>query len=250
MNKIAKNNNLQIVNISKSYGERKILSKVNLHINRGEITGLLGPNGAGKTTCFYIIAGLIRADRGEIILNGTNVTSFSMYQRSRMGLSYLPQEPSIFRGLTVAENIMAVLEFTEDRRSARQDRLHQILEIFKLSHLHSVLSTSLSGGERRRLEIARSIASKPQYMLLDEPFAGVDPVSIDDICELMNLLKEQNIGVLITDHNVRETLKVVDRAYIVHNGEIIKQGDADTIVKDEMVRKVYLGSGFNFYENN
>ncbi|WP_241208585.1 LPS export ABC transporter ATP-binding protein [Rickettsiales endosymbiont of Stachyamoeba lipophora] len=230
--------------LQKYYGNRKILENINLELAPGEVVGLLGPNGAGKTTCFYIIAGLIKADQGEVYIGNYNVTELAMYQRSRLGLGYLPQESSIFRGLTVEENIRAVLEITEKSESERKFKLKSILDEFKLKHLASVLATSLSGGERRRLEIARALAANPSFILLDEPFAGVDPVAVGDLRNLIFMLKKAGIGVLITDHNVRETLDIVDRAYIVYDGVILKHGQANEIIEDETVRKVYLGENF------
>ncbi len=231
-------------NLGKSYGGRPVLRDVSLHLKRGEVVGLLGPNGAGKTSCFYILAGLLGADYGSVTLDGVDVTDAPMYQRGRAGLGYLPQENSTFRGLTVEQNIMAVLESIEKRPLKRKEILTSLLAEFSISHLRHSPSVTLSGGERRRLEIARSLAAGPEYILLDEPLAGVDPVSIGDITDLVLQLKNKGIGVLITDHNVRETLGIVDRAYILHGGKILCEGTPNKIVQDEHVRKVYLGKSF------
>jgi len=206
--------------------------------------GLLGPNGAGKTTCFYMVTGLIPVDQGRIEIDGFDITGMPMYRRARLGIGYLPQEASIFRGLSVEDNIRAVLEIVERNRSERERILDELLEEFHIAHLRKSPSMALSGGERRRLEIARALASRPHYMLLDEPFAGVDPIAVADIQQLVRHLTTRGIGVLITDHNVRETLKLIDRAYIIHNGEILKHGSADDIIADADVRRLYLGEEF------
>ena len=235
---------LEARNIGKTYDGRPVLRDVSLHLKRGEVVGLLGPNGAGKTSCFYIIAGLVNADYGSVILDGVDITDAPMYQRSRAGLGYLPQENSIFRGLSVEQNIMAVLETIEKDSFERKSILTSLLAEFSITHLRYSPAITLSGGERRRLEIARALAAGPQYILLDEPLAGVDPVSVGEIADLVRQLKEKGIGVLITDHNARETLGLVDRAYILHDGKILREGTADDIVNDEMVRRFYLGDSF------
>ena len=235
---------LRIENIGKRYKKHPVLRNVSLHVQRGEAIGLLGPNGAGKTTCFYIVSGLTHADSGQIFLDGEEITTLPMYRRARLGIGYLPQEPSIFRGLTVEENILAVLETLESDPRQRKSELNSLLEEFSISHLRDSSAVSLSGGERRRLEIARALASHPHFILLDEPLAGIDPVAVNDIRELILHLKERGIGVLITDHNVRETLALVDRAYILHDGLVISQGAPADIVQDEEVRRVYLGKRF------
>ena len=235
---------LRIENIGKRYKKHPVLRNVSLHVQRGEAIGLLGPNGAGKTTCFYIVSGLTHADSGQIFLDGEEITTLPMYRRARLGIGYLPQEPSIFRGLTVEENILAVLETLESDPRQRKSELNSLLEEFSISHLRDSSAVSLSGGERRRLEIARALASHPHFILLDEPLAGIDPVAVSDIRELILHLKERGIGVLITDHNVRETLALVDRAYILHDGLVISQGAPADIVQDEEVRRVYLGKRF------
>lgn len=236
---------LEIIGIGKKYDKRLVLRKASLKLSKGEIVGLLGPNGAGKTTCFYIVTGLIKPDYGKIVLNGSDITALPMYRRAQLGIGYLPQESSIFRGLTVEENIMAVLELIEPVASEREKQLEELLAEFSITHLRNILSINLSGGERRRLEIARAIAAKPEYILLDEPLAGIDPIAIADIKNLIHHLKDRNIGVLITDHNVRETLDIVDRTYIIYDGEVLIEGSKEEIINHEVVRKVYLGEGFN-----
>ena len=231
--------------LSKAYKKRRVVDGVSLGLRRGEAVGLLGPNGAGKTTCFYMITGLVPVDEGEIRIDGYDVTSMPMYRRARLGLGYLPQEASIFRGLSVEENIRAVLEIVEPDKQARKRKLDDLLEEFGIDHLRSAPSISLSGGERRRLEIARSLASDPTFMLLDEPFAGVDPIAVSDIQALVRHLTSRGIGVLITDHNVRETLKLIDRAYIIHGGKVLTHGLPQEIVADADVRRLYLGEGFS-----
>ncbi|MBX3568226.1 MAG: LPS export ABC transporter ATP-binding protein [Rhizobiaceae bacterium] len=228
----------------KSYKARRVVNGVSLGVRAGEAVGLLGPNGAGKTTCFYMVTGLVPVDQGRIEIDGFDITAMPMYRRARLGIGYLPQEASIFRGLSVEDNIRAVLEVVEKSRKARELALDELLEEFHIGHLRKSPSMALSGGERRRLEIARALASRPQYMLLDEPFAGVDPIAVADIQQLVRHLTTRGIGVLVTDHNVRETLKLIDRAYIIHNGEILKHGTAEDIIADTDVRRLYLGEGF------
>jgi lipopolysaccharide export system ATP-binding protein len=235
---------LEVRSIAKSYDKRAVLHDVSLHVERGEVVGLLGPNGAGKTTSFYSVMGLVRPDAGRIFLDGRDITNLPMYRRAILGLGYLPQETSIFRGLTVEQNILAVLEVEEPDRTAREARLEQLLEEFGLTHLRSSPAMALSWGERRRCEIARSLAAEPSIMLLDEPFAGIDPISISDIRELVIELKQRDIGVLITDHNVRETLKLIDRAYIIHAGQVLTHGRPDEIIANQDVRRLYLGDQF------
>jgi lipopolysaccharide export system ATP-binding protein len=235
---------LEVRSIAKSYDKRAVLHDVSLHVERGEVVGLLGPNGAGKTTSFYSVMGLVRPDAGRIFLDGRDITQLPMYRRAILGLGYLPQETSIFRGLTVEQNIMAVLEVDEPVPDARADRLEQLLREFGLTHLRDSPAMALSGGERRRCEIARSLAAEPSIMLLDEPFAGIDPISIADIRELVKELKQRDIGVLITDHNVRETLDIVDRACIIYDGQVLFEGTPQALVADENVRRLYLGESF------
>ena len=242
---VTDNEGLVAENLGKRFKKRPVLRGVSLTVNRGEIVGLLGPNGAGKTTCFYIITGLIAADYGSIRLDGVDITDQPMYRRARLGLGYLPQEPSIFRGLTVEQNIRAVLEISEKDREARQAALDDLLAEFSITHLRRTPALALSGGERRRVEIARALAARPNFILLDEPFAGIDPIAVNDIRDLVLHLKERGIGVLITDHNVRETLELVDRAYILHDGMVLRQGRPSEIVADEAVRRVYLGERFS-----
>jgi lipopolysaccharide export system ATP-binding protein len=242
---IADNRGLEALKIGKRFKKRPVLRDVSVHVQRGEVVGLLGPNGAGKTTCFYIITGLIAADVGSVRLDGVDVTKLPMYQRARMGVGYLPQEASIFRGLTVADNIRAVLEIVEPLPERRDTMLDDLLAEFSISHLRHAPSLALSGGERRRVEIARALASKPQFMLLDEPLAGIDPIAVGDIRDLVLHLKDRGIGVLITDHNVRETLGIVDRAYILHDGCVLMEGSPSDIVAHEDVRRVYLGERFS-----
>jgi lipopolysaccharide export system ATP-binding protein len=235
---------LAVVSIGKSYDKRVVLRDVSLSVNRGEVVGLLGPNGAGKTTCFYSIMGLAAPDQGRILLDGVDITRLPMYRRAALGLGYLPQETSIFRGLTVEDNISAVLEVSEPDPDARSARLEQLLAEFNIGRLRSSSAMSLSGGERRRCEIARALAAQPSIMLLDEPFAGIDPISISDIRTLVSHLADRDIGVLITDHNVRETLEIVDRACIIYDGRVLFEGTPEALVKDETVRQVYLGEDF------
>ena len=235
---------LEVRSIAKSYDRRAVLHDVSLHVARGEVVGLLGPNGAGKTTSFYSVMGLVRPDSGRIFLDGRDITHLPMYRRAILGLGYLPQETSIFRGMTVEQNILAVLEVGEPDRDAREARLEKLLGEFGLTHLRASPAMSLSGGERRRCEIARSLAADPTIMLLDEPFAGIDPISISDIRELVRELKQRDIGVLITDHNVRETLDIVDRACIIYDGQVLFEGTPQALVADENVRRLYLGESF------
>lgn len=235
---------LRVRGIAKTYRKRPVVRGVDLDLKQGEAVGLLGPNGAGKTTTFYMITGLVQPDAGEISIDGRDVTHLPMYRRARLGLGYLPQEASIFRGLSVEKNILAVLELTTPDRDARHSRLDELLEEFSVTRLRGAPATSLSGGERRRVEIARCLASNPSFVLLDEPFAGVDPIAVSDIVDLVKHLKNRDIGVLITDHNVRETLEIVDRAYILHDGQVLMNGAPDDVVKDPNVRRVYLGEGF------
>ncbi len=235
---------LSVVSLRKSYRKRLVLRDVSLHLDRGEVVALLGPNGSGKTTCFYSIAGLVSPDAGQVRIDGVDVTGLPMYRRARLGIGYLPQEASIFRGLTVEQNIMAVLEITCDDPHRRRERLEELLGDFAIAHLRQAPALALSGGERRRVEIARCLAAEPKYLLLDEPFAGVDPIAVAEIRSLVGHLKERGIGVLITDHNVRETLEIVDRAYILHDGQVLMSGRTDEVVQDENVRRVYLGENF------
>jgi len=235
---------LKITNLRKSYRRRPVIRDVSMSLDRGEVVALLGPNGSGKTTCFYAIAGLVAPEGGKVILDGQDITYLPMYRRAKAGIGYLPQEMSIFRGLTVEENINAILEITEKDRHKRHERLEELLSEFSITHLRAAPALSLSGGERRRAEIARCLASNPRYLLLDEPFAGVDPIAVAEIRALVSDLKTRGLGVLITDHNVRETLEIVDRAYILHDGTVLMSGTADEVVRDENVRRVYLGHSF------
>ncbi|MFT3974820.1 MAG: LPS export ABC transporter ATP-binding protein [Amaricoccus sp.] len=235
---------LVVRNLAKSYRSRPVLRDVSLELSRGEVAALLGPNGAGKTTCFYAIAGLVPPDRGTILVDGVDVTWLPMYRRAKLGIGYLPQEASIFRGMTVADNIRSILELTIPDTEKRREMLDELLGEFSITHLRRAQAVSLSGGERRRVEIARCLAAQPNYVLLDEPFAGVDPLAVADIRGLVRHLTERGIGVLITDHNVRETLDIVDRAYILHDGAVLMSGTPDEVVRDDTVRKVYLGEGF------
>tara|TARA_B100000767_G_scaffold52524_1_gene47989 strand:+ start:260 stop:1018 length:759 start_codon:yes stop_codon:yes gene_type:complete len=235
---------LATVSLRKSYRKRLVIRDVSIHLNPGEIVALLGPNGSGKTTCFYSIAGLVVPEGGQVILNGRDVTRLPMYRRARLGIGYLPQESSIFRGMNVEKNILAVLELTKLDKKSRHDRLEELLSEFSIDHLRQTPALALSGGERRRVEIARCLAANPKYLLLDEPFAGIDPVAVGEIRELVSALKKRGIGVLITDHNVRETLEIVDRAYILHDGKVLMSGTTSEIINDENVRRVYLGENF------
>jgi lipopolysaccharide export system ATP-binding protein len=242
---VADNAGLVARKLGKSYHGRPVLRDVSLSLRRGEAVGLLGPNGAGKTTCFYMITGLIVPDYGSIELDGSDVTSLPMYRRARLGIGYLPQEASIFRGLSVENNIRAVLEVVQPDRDVREQMLDELLAEFSISHLRRTPAVALSGGERRRVEIARALASQPNFILLDEPFAGIDPIAVNDIRELVGHLRERRIGVLITDHNVRETLDIVDRAYILHDGMVLMEGAPSEIVAHKDVRRVYLGDRFS-----
>lgn len=230
--------------LAKTFGKRPVVRDVSISLQRGEVVGLLGPNGAGKTTCFYMIMGLIPTDGGSISIDGANVTTLPMYQRARLGLGYLPQEASIFRGMTVEENIMAVVELVVRDRDERHAQVDALLAELNITHLREQSATSLSGGERRRVEIARALASKPSFMLLDEPFTGIDPLSVADISDLVGYLKNRGLGVLITDHQVRETLQIVDRASIIYEGSVLFEGTPDAVLQSEEVRRVYLGERF------
>jgi lipopolysaccharide export system ATP-binding protein len=236
---------LSAYHLQKSYGRRKVVDNVSLFVKQGEVVGLLGANGAGKTTTFYMTVGLEKAEKGKIFLNGRDVTGLPMYLRARLGLGYLPQEPSIFRKMSAEQNILAVLETMKMTRSERFARLEELLEEFGISHVRKTRGDALSGGERRRVEIARCLATEPQYILLDEPFAGIDPIAIDDIREIILYLKNQGIGILITDHNVRETLGITDRAYIMAEGKILRSGLPQELVEDAEVRRLYLGERFS-----
>ena len=235
---------LEVSNLKKNYGNKVVLKDISLTLSRGEAVGLLGPNGAGKTTLFYTIVGLIKADSGNVFLGDNDITNLPMYLRARMGIGYLPQENSIFRGMTVEENILSVLEIVEKNKKQQIKKLRGLLEEFSIEHIRKSPALALSGGERRRVEIARTLACNPSFVLLDEPFAGVDPIAVNDIMEMVKYLKNKEIGVLITDHNVRETLKIVDRAYIVYDGKILTSGTPELITEHEEVRKVYLGENF------
>ena len=238
-------NKLSIKKISKSYDSKKVVSNVSIEVCTGEVIGLLGPNGAGKTTCFYMITGLISPETGSINLNKKNITNLTIDQRANLGLGYLAQEPSIFRGLSVSDNIFSILEQRSDiDKKEKEEKLSYLLEKFNISHIKNTMGISLSGGERRRAEIARALASDPKFILLDEPFAGIDPISVIDIQEIIKDLKENKIGILITDHNVRETLNVCDRSYILNDSKIIAEGNSEDILKDDKVKKVYLGEKF------
>jgi lipopolysaccharide export system ATP-binding protein len=235
---------LKVINLRKSYRKRMVIRDVSLELGRGEVVALLGPNGSGKTTCFYAIAGLVTPEAGNVIVDGRDITALPMYRRAKLGIGYLPQEMSIFRGLNVEDNILAILEIAEPDRTRRRERLEELLSEFSIEHLRRAPAMTLSGGERRRAEIARCLAADPKYVLLDEPFAGVDPIAVGEIRHLTADLKNRGIGVLITDHNVQETLQIVDRAYILHDGKILMSGTTDEVVRDENVRRVYLGSSF------
>ncbi len=236
---------LNVLGIGKSYNGRPVLRDISLSVHRGEVVGLLGPNGAGKTTCFYSITGLIAPDHGRVELDGQDITHMPMYRRARLGIGYLPQETSIFRGMTVEENIRAVLEVVEPDRALRNAMLDELLDEFSITHLRNTPALALSGGERRRCEIARALAARPKFILLDEPFAGIDPIAIADIRELTAHLKDRGIGVLITDHNVRETLDIIDRAFISYDGHVLFEGNAEAVLASEEVRRVYLGDSFS-----
>ncbi|MBE0413071.1 LPS export ABC transporter ATP-binding protein [Yoonia sp.] len=235
---------LRIINLRKSYRKRPVIRDVSITLGRGEVVALLGPNGSGKTTCFYAIAGLITPEGGHVIIDGRDVTGLPMYRRAKLGIGYLPQEMSIFRGLSVEDNILAILEIAERDRMRRRERLEELLSEFSIEHLRRAPALALSGGERRRVEIARCLAAGPKYVLLDEPFAGVDPIAVGEIRHLVADLKNRGIGVLITDHNVQETLQIVDRAYILHDGMVLMSGTTQEVIQDENVRRVYLGDSF------
>ena len=241
---VASNTGLVALNLGKAFKKRPVLRDVSLAVQRGEVVGLLGPNGAGKTTCFYLITGLVPVDSGTIKIDGHDVTRLPMYRRARMGVGYLPQEASIFRGMTVEENLRAVIELTEPVAERREALVDDLLAEFSITHLRRTRALTLSGGERRRVEIARALATRPVFMLLDEPLAGIDPIAVNDIRGLVKHLKERGIGVLLTDHNVRETLDLVDRAYILHDGQVLMEGTAEEIVGNKDVRRVYLGERF------
>lgn len=239
-------NTLRALHLSKKYKRRHVVKDVSMHISRGEVVGLLGPNGAGKTTSFYMMVGLIAADGGNILLDNNDITKLSVHARAQLGLSYLPQEASIFRKLTVAQNIMAILELRKDLKKAdRQTALENLLEEFRITHIRDSLGMSLSGGERRRAEIARALATAPKFILLDEPFAGIDPISVLDVKRIINHLRKRGMGILITDHNVRDTLNICERAYIVNEGRIICEGNPEAILMNDEVRAVYLGEEFD-----
>ena len=245
MTNFSANSKLEVFNIGKRYKKRPVLRNVSLYVRRGEAVGLLGPNGAGKTTCFYCVTGLITPDYGDVHIDGQDITHLPMYRRARLGIGYLPQEASIFRTLSVEDNIKAVLEMVVDDESKRENMLEELLNEFSISHLRKSPALALSGGERRRLEIARALASQPNYILLDEPLAGIDPIAVGEIRNLVSQLKHRGLGVLITDHNVRETLDITDRAYILHGGTVLMEGKPAEIVANEEVRKVYLGDNFS-----
>lgn len=236
---------LEIRHLRKSYRNRPVIRDLSLELHRGEVVALLGPNGSGKTTSFYAVAGLVSAEGGSIIIDGRDVTNLPMYRRAKLGIGYLPQEMSIFRGMSVEDNISAILEISTRDHTTRRERLEELLTEFSIEHLRRAPALALSGGERRRVEIARCLAANPRYVLLDEPFAGVDPIAVGEIRALVGALKDRGLGVLITDHNVRETLGIVDRAYILHDGQVIMSGTADEVIKDENVRRVYLGQSFS-----
>ncbi|MES2556124.1 MAG: LPS export ABC transporter ATP-binding protein [Bacteroidota bacterium] len=231
-------------NIKKSYKGRGVVQGVSVEVNQGEIVGLLGPNGAGKTTSFYMMVGLVKPDEGQVFLDDTEITHYPMYKRSQLGIGYLPQEVSVFRKLSVEDNVMAILEMTDMTKPQRKERLEQLLEEFHLTHVRKNLGNRLSGGEKRRTEIARALATNPKFVLLDEPFAGVDPIAVEDIQGIVSDLRKKNIGILITDHNVQETLSITDRAYLLFEGKILTSGTAEELANNEQVRKVYLGQNF------
>jgi len=235
---------LSAKNIQKSYKGRQVVKGVSVEVNQGEIVGLLGPNGAGKTTSFYMIVGLVSPNAGQVFLDGKDITNLAMYKRAQLGLGYLPQKNSVFRKMSIEDNIMSVLELTKKTKAEREAKLEELISEFGLNHVRTNLGQSLSGGERRRTEIARALATEPKFVLLDEPFAGVDPIAVEDIQNIVAKLKRKNIGVLITDHNVQETLAITDRTYLLFEGKILKQGTAEDLAADEMVRKVYLGENF------
>lgn len=245
LNKNDTNSTLEVFNIGKKYKKRPVLRNVSLNVKRGEAVGLLGPNGAGKTTCFYCITGLITPDYGDVHVGGQDITNLPMYRRARMGIGYLPQEASIFRSLSVEDNIKAILELVVDDEAQQENMLEELLSEFSIAHIRKSPAVALSGGERRRLEIAKALASQPNFILLDEPLAGIDPIAVGEIRSLVSQLKHRGLGVLITDHNVRETLDIIDRAYILHGGTVLMEGTPDQIVSSKDVRKVYLGENFS-----
>ncbi|WP_270725410.1 LPS export ABC transporter ATP-binding protein [Shimia sp. Alg240-R146] len=235
---------LKVESLRKAYRKRVVIRDFSMKLNRGEVVGLLGPNGSGKTTTFYAVAGLLQPEGGRVVIDGVDATTLPMYRRAKLGIGYLPQEMSIFRGLSVEDNITAILDITQKDRHKRRERLEELLSEFSIEHLRRAPALALSGGERRRVEIARCLAADPKYLLLDEPFAGVDPISVGDIRHLVSDLRKRGIGVLITDHNVRETLEIVDRAYILHDGKVLMSGTPEEVVENENVRRVYLGDNF------
>ena len=235
---------LRAENLVKTYSQRKVVDQVSIKVNQGEIVGLLGPNGAGKTTTFYITVGLVTPNEGKVFLDDKDISNVAMYKRAKLGVGYLPQENSVFRTLSVEDNIKAILEFTQLNKTEQKEKLEELIEEFGLTHVRKTNGKLLSGGERRRTEIARALASDPKFILLDEPFAGIDPIAVEDIQQIVEKLKFKNIGILITDHNVQETLSITDRAYLLFEGRILKQGTAEELASDEQVRKVYLGQNF------
>ena len=239
-----KNNRLNAESLIKKYNNKNVVDGVSINVNKGEVVGLLGPNGAGKTTCFYMMVGLVKPNEGAVYLNNLNVTKLPMYKRAQLGLGYLAQEASVFRKMTVEDNLLSVLEMTKLSRKERQEKCESLLDEFGLQQVRKNMGGLLSGGERRRTEIARALATNPKFILLDEPFAGVDPIAVEDIQQIVATLKDKNIGILVTDHNVHETLKITDRAYLLFEGNILKQGTAEELAADEQVRKVYLGKNF------
>jgi lipopolysaccharide export system ATP-binding protein len=235
---------IRSVQLMKKYGQRQVVNNVSIEVRQGEIVGLLGPNGAGKTTTFYMTVGLVKPDTGTVFLDDADITQLPMYKRAQLGLGYLPQEPSVFRKLSVEDNILGVLQMTNLSKTQQTEKLEALLEEFRLTHVRKNMGDVLSGGERRRCEIARALATDPKFILLDEPFAGIDPIAVEDIQQIVSVLKHKNIGILITDHNVQETLSITDRAYLLFEGKILQQGTAEELASDEMVRKVYLGKNF------
>lgn len=235
---------LRTENLVKKYGRREVVNSVSIEVGQGEIVGLLGPNGAGKTTTFYMVVGFIKPNSGQVFLNDEDITNLAMYRRAQKGIGYLPQEPSVFRKLSVEDNLMAILELTSLKKAEQKDKMESLIDEFSLHKVRKNMGDSLSGGERRRTEIARALASDPKFILLDEPFAGIDPIAVEDIQFIVSKLREKNIGILITDHNVQETLSITDRAYLMFEGSILKAGSAEELAADEMVRKVYLGQNF------
>jgi len=241
---------LKATKLIKKYGARTVVQSIDIHVKQGEIVGLLGPNGAGKTTSFYMIVGFVKPNEGSVYLNDEEITSLPMYKRARKGIGYLPQEPSVFRKLSVEDNIMAILEMTKLSKSERHEKLESLISEFGLNKVRKNIGDSLSGGERRRTEIARALASSPKFILLDEPFAGIDPIAVEDIQVIVSKLAQKNIGILITDHNVRETLSITDRSYLMFEGKILKSGTSEELAEDEIVRKVYLGKNFELKKIN